>query len=58
MPLGPALAASLDPSLLAPQALALLDQDLRPVIEPGRIRLLLGSSSQDLRLRGVVEILP
>jgi beta-glucosidase len=44
--------------LLPPQALALLDQDLRPVIEPGRIRLLLGSSSQDLRLRGVVEILP
>ncbi|MFA7329450.1 MAG: glycoside hydrolase family 3 N-terminal domain-containing protein [Candidatus Delongbacteria bacterium] len=39
-------------------ALSLLDAQLRPVQEPGRTRVYLGASSQDLRLRGVVTVQP
>jgi beta-glucosidase len=36
--------------------LAFYDEDLDLVIEPGRIEVLLGSSSEDIRLQGEFEI--
>jgi beta-glucosidase len=35
---------------LTPDDLALYDQDLRRVVEPGQFRVMIGSSSQDIRL--------
>jgi beta-glucosidase len=37
---------------LRPDDLALYDQDLRRIVEPGQFRVLVGSSSEDVRLRG------
>ena len=37
---------------LAPDDLALYDADLRRVVEPGRFRVMAGSSSEDIRLTG------
>jgi len=37
-------------------ALALLGPDLRQVVEPGRFRITVGSSSADLRLEGRIEV--
>ncbi|HPG83829.1 MAG TPA: glycoside hydrolase family 3 C-terminal domain-containing protein [bacterium] len=33
-----------------------LDQALRPVVEPGRIEIMIGASSADIRLRGGMEL--
>jgi beta-glucosidase len=37
---------------LAADDLALYDADLRRVVEPGQFRVMIGSSSEDIRLRG------
>ena len=36
---------------VGPAALTMLDADMRPVIEPGRFRIMVGRSSEDIRLR-------
>ena len=36
--------------------LAFYDEDLRLILEPGKIDVMLGSSSEDIRLRGLFEI--
>ena len=37
---------------LTPDDLALYDRDLRKVVEPGEFRIFIGSSSEDIRLKG------
>jgi beta-glucosidase len=41
---------------LGPDDLALLDADLRRVVEPGQFRVMVGSSSADIRLSGEFQV--
>ena len=41
---------------LGPGELSLLDAELRTVVEPGEFRIMVGSSSRDIRLRGVLTV--
>jgi beta-glucosidase len=43
---------------LGPQALALWDRDMHFVVEPGKFRVMIGSSSEDIRLTGEFTIVP
>jgi len=37
--------------------LSILDIDLNRIVEPGIFRIMLGSSSNDIRLRGFIEVI-
>jgi len=41
---------------LGPDDLMLLDRDMHWAVEPGRFEVLIGASSEDIRLRGNFEV--
>jgi beta-glucosidase len=41
---------------ITPELLAFLGPDLQPVVEPGTTRVMVGASSQDIRLHGVLTV--
>jgi beta-glucosidase len=41
---------------LAPEDLRMLDRDLKWVVEPGAFRVMIGASSEDIRLRGALTV--
>lgn len=43
--------------VLRPEDLALLDRDLKRAVEPGEFRVMIGRSSEDIRLRGSFEVM-
>ena len=42
--------------LVSREILAALDKDLRQVVEPGNYQLMIGASSRDLRLKGILKV--
>ncbi len=41
---------------IKPEMLTMLDRDLNRIVEPGDFRIMIGSSSVDIRLRGFVTV--
>jgi beta-glucosidase len=42
--------------IINPEMLSMLDINLKKVVEPGDFRLMIGASSKDIRLRGIVQV--
>ena len=42
--------------VVTPEMLTMFDKNMKEVIEPGRFRIMIGSSSMDIRLRDVFEV--
>lgn len=41
---------------IRPEILSILDENLNEVVEPGDFRILIGSSSKDIRLREILTV--
>jgi len=41
---------------ITPDMLSLLGRDLKPIVEPGTVRIMIGASSQDIRVRGILAV--
>jgi beta-glucosidase len=41
---------------ITPEMLAMLDKDLNEVIEPGEFSIMIGASSRDIRLKGILKV--
>ena len=42
--------------VISPDMLAMLDKDLKSMVEPGDFRITIGASSKDIRLRGILSV--
>jgi beta-glucosidase len=43
--------------MLTPEDLSLYDRNMKRIVEPGVFRVMIGSSSEDIRLEGTFEIM-
>ncbi len=43
---------------ILPEMLSMLDINLKKVVEPGDFRIMIGASCKDIRLRGIIEVMP
>ena len=41
---------------LGPEHLSFLDRHMEPIVEPGMFKVMVGSSSEDIRLKGEFEV--
>ncbi len=41
---------------ITPELLTMLDMNLKPLVEPGDFRIMIGASSKDIRLRGILTV--
>ena len=44
--------------VILPEMLSMLDINLKKIIEPGDFRMMIGASCKDIRLRGIVTVMP
>lgn len=42
--------------VIGPDMLSMLDKDMKSVVEPGDFRIMIGASSKDIRLRGILNV--
>ncbi|RPH31946.1 MAG: beta-glucosidase [Bacteroidales bacterium] len=42
--------------MINPEKLSMLDKDLKRIVEPGDFRIMIGASSKDIRLRGIISV--
>ena len=41
---------------ITPQLLSMLNKDLESVVEAGEFKIMIGASSKDIRLRGIITV--